>query len=128
VRKGVRDRTHKEVVALAGEACREWVGKFEADPGPADILEMIRDLHDRLLSEEWPLAVERVGNRSALEQWFGTTADSILSAHALEIDQNSRDRLLTEICRAVNDALDRLIRHAGGQLRARPQRAPLPKA
>lgn len=94
---------------------------FEADPGPAETLRFLRKFHSRLLNEEWPLAKERVDDRSGLEQWFGPTADMILSSHALTVDRDSRDRLLVEICRAVNDGLERLVRHAEGDYASDPK-------
>lgn len=93
--------THKQVVALSGERYKFWAGLWSDDP-PSELEALQRMAKD-------------VGARDdRLEVWYGRAADALLRAEGIKTDEDSRLRLMREIHRAEMQALEGLIRNAGG--------------
>lgn len=95
--------THKQVIALAGAWYRDFVEKLEDDPGKPFVFEKL---------------LEGVGDRlddpAKLRAEMAPSADEVLSAHALVVDEDSRDRLMVAMRDAIRDAAGTLRRRAEG--------------
>ncbi|SBW12739.1 Site-specific recombinase XerD [uncultured Alphaproteobacteria bacterium] len=101
--------THKQVVALAGEVYREWLGHFADDPGSSDV---------------WAMLVEVQQNARAaakLVEWVGPAVDGLLLKRGLRTDDASRVKLVEEVDRAMLQAAEQLRRNASGDYRPDPQ-------
>lgn len=94
VREGPRRLTHKEAVALAGEAYRTLIERVEEDPGPATGW-AIREAQN-LQADFGKFGLGRAGlkigvgeaerRRVSLEELLGPVADGFLSRRGLIID------------------------------------------
>jgi integrase len=117
--KGPRRLTHKQAVALAGEAYREWMARFEEDPGASE--RWVREEADNLRAEfgRYGAASLRIASRDELragsmEARFGSIADATLAKRRLLIDDESRARLLKELLSASRQAAITLMKRAEG--------------
>lgn len=95
--------THKQVIALAGAWYREFVEKLEDDPGQPFVFERLREGVGERLDDPAKLRVE-----------MAPSADEVLSAHALVVDEDSRERLMVAMRDAIRDAAGTLKRRAEG--------------
>lgn len=102
--EGPRRITHKQTLALAGEAYRDLVGLFEEDPGAAETWETILSLHSKAMA----------GGDITREKWFGPSLDQTLARHRLVIDAVSRTALLDAFGEAISLASERVGRFAVG--------------
>ena len=122
VREGPRRLTHKEAVALAGEAYRTLVERVEDDPGPVAGW-AIREAQN-LQAEFGKFGFGRAGlkigvgeadrRRESLEELLGPVADGFLSRRGLIIDAESRARLLEQLLSADRQASLLNLRRAEG--------------
>lgn len=108
LRTGPVSLTHKQTVALAGEAYRELVAAFEDNPGHAGAWEAVIRLH----------ASKMASDMATLEEWYGPTIDEVLARHRLIIDGQSREALFIRVGVALVQAADRLRRNAQGDYSA----------
>jgi integrase len=128
LRKGPRRLTHRETVALAGEAYAEVVSGNEDDPGSAE--KWLREEAANLLAEfgmrgkhtghgKYGLQIASHEERRGadMEARFGPVADTILRRHRLIIDRESRQRLLAQVLSAVRQGHLLLVNRAGGDYR-----------
>ncbi|TCK30762.1 hypothetical protein EV667_0862 [Ancylobacter aquaticus] len=120
--------THKQTLALAGEAYRMLVEKHEDDPGPIepwDVAMIVNAtaLAGQPLGRDWPLRIETKEERRlrALEQRFGVVADQVLARNGLVVDEKSRAELLFQVGLAYNQATVRLSNNAGGDYSPDPK-------
>lgn len=104
LRNGPTPLTHKQTVALAGEAYRALVGAFEDDPGDVDVWAAAVRKNAAVLAQE----------QEAIEKWFGPTVDELLASHGLQTDNNSRKALIDRVSLAVTKASARLAQNASG--------------
>jgi len=112
LRNGPTRLTHRQVVALAGEAYREVVQTFEDDPGNPTRWEWLAGYYQNNLLRflDGPAADSSEGTGLAL-------IDSLLAKHGLVVDRDSVERLLREIQRALVEAAQRLKTVAEGDYR-----------
>lgn len=120
IRKGPQPLDLRTTVALCGEVYREWVGAIEAEPGPVTIWATLAEKNAELS------ATQGEARRSALEGWYGTTADDVLSRHGVLPDVASRDRLLEQIHDTVARASGTLHRRAEGDYDPDPHESRYP--
>jgi len=104
LRTGPITLTHKQSLALAGEAYQAFVATFEDDPGSPEVWEAGIRLHAAKLASE----------PDTIEQWLGPSIDEVLARHRLIIDKASWERLLINVGVALAQAADRLRRNAAG--------------
>ncbi|MFG1246025.1 DUF6538 domain-containing protein [Xanthobacter flavus] len=103
LRSGPARLTHKQVVALAGVWYRGFVAHLEDDPGKPFVFEKLRQAFSEGLDDPAKLRSE-----------MGSLADDVLAAHALTVDDNSRDALMAAMRDAIRDAAETLLRRAKG--------------
>ena len=155
LRSGPTSLSQKESVALSGEVYQLFVEKFEENPGTPSAWTAVKAfnravIEGRLhtgpqLTNEQPyeegLAIEVFGDDltaginampesrsdAALERRFGWLTDWVLTKHALNVDIESRRRLLQDIGRATTEAARRLKRNAGGDFSPDPVADRFPK-
>lgn len=119
--------THKQTLALAGEAYRMLVEKHEDDPGPVQLWDLALHMNARALAAtpvgSWPLRIETREERRlrALEQRFGIVTDRVLTRHGLFVDDESRAELLFQVGLAFNQATIQLSNNAGGDYSPDPR-------
>lgn len=109
IRTGPTEVAFKTLNAIAGQHYREVVQMLEEEPGEAAIWEAHRGLLVRL--DESP---------EARHQWYGPTADKLLSAHGINADQTSRTRLIEELHAVSKQYGDVNLRRAKGDFRPDP--------
>lgn len=124
LRKGPVSLTHKQTIALSGEAYRLFAEGMEDDPGSMELWDAILEGNAQALAG--PLGgaghVLIIGDQQQrmdllLEERFGWLADRVLSGHHLQIDEPSRKALLFQIAHAVNDAAIKLQQNVAGDYR-----------
>ncbi|RYE10795.1 MAG: hypothetical protein EOP22_02645 [Hyphomicrobiales bacterium] len=108
LRHGPRRLTQKEVVALSGEAYREFVAGAEDDPGNRARWEYVRDW----VQHTWPIFAPGDGADGASTGL--PYLDRVLAMHGLVVDLDSRKRLHDELGRVLMLAADRLNSNAHG--------------
>jgi hypothetical protein len=132
LRRGPTTLTHKQTVALAGELYRDWVDALENDPRSPQLWETAkRDAERCLDSYSNPPALvilrpPKTKYAGILENRFGGLADVILARRGLVIDEDSRERLLVQVAKAMLDAASRLHANAGGDYRPDTNRERFP--
>lgn len=115
-REGPRRLTQKECVTIAGILYRDLAQSFEDNPGDAEIWQLVREANERATTSP-----ERT------EQWFGPSADELLSKLGIVTDRASRAALLQEVAKAFNEAAAKLKRNAEGDFRPDPIADRFPK-
>lgn len=120
--------THKQTLALAGEAYRMLVEKHEDDPGPIELWDVAMHLNVRALAAEPSgpspsLRIETKEERRlrGLERRFGRATDRTLARHGLVVDDKSRSELLFQIGLAFSQAAVQLSNNAGGDYSPDPR-------
>ncbi len=103
LRSGPARLTNKQVVALAGVWYRGFVAHLEDDPGKPFVFEKLRQA-----------VSEGLDDPAKLRSEMGPLADDVLAAHALTVDDNSRDALTAAMRDAIRDAAETLLRRAQG--------------
>lgn len=132
VRKGPRRLTHKETVALAGEAYAALVAAAEDDPGSAE--GWVRHEVANLQAEfgQYGRTALKIGGTDAeraaasLEERFGSTASALLARRGLVVDKDSRARLLDQMLHADRQGALLNMRRAGGDYSPDPQAGRFP--
>ncbi|MEJ1157333.1 tyrosine-type recombinase/integrase [Prosthecomicrobium sp. N25] len=147
LREGPNKLTHKQLVALSGEAYRLLVARYQDDPGSCDIWACVK-ANNRAAREgrvnDVPLldpdnlerersAVGRFGpdltsglnalplGPEVLEARYGKLADWVLYANQLHISRQCRTNFIVQIDQAVTDAAWRLKRNAAGDYTPDPK-------
>jgi len=112
LREGPVRLTQRQVVALAGEAYREFTNKFTDDPGDPTRWEWAAGFYEHALLEFL--------NRQVADSSAGTglpLVDRLLAKHGLVVDRDSIERLFLEIRRVMVEAAKRLQQVAEGDFR-----------
>ncbi len=117
-RAGPVSLTHKQVIALAGDWYRGFVGKFEDEPGPVAVWEGFQ----RGLTPEVVLKLKHPRRTLMIDpdtyflrEAMADFVDETLAEHAIpEIDIASRDKLSTALWQTIRDAAATLERRARG--------------
>lgn len=110
LRRDVVDLSHKQILALAGEAARAIVRAFEDEPGSPQIWKEILRLQVS--------AGAAADYEASLERWLGSTVDGLLSAERLMISPASRSALLQRSHVSLAEAAIDLLRKAEGDYSA----------
>lgn len=156
VRSGPRPLTHKQIIALAGDAYRRLADGFDHEPGSREqwtaVKAFNRAAREGRVSDLPPLQPHRIdASRDALSSWpedisaalnllpqdervrviamerrFGFLTDWVLAMRGVVTDEESRRRLLAEIDKATTEAAVNLKAKAGGDYRPDPNAARFP--
>lgn len=120
LREGPQRLTQRNVVALAGEVYASTVAASEDDPGHS--MRWGSELVANAMAEEglfgWRQAII-IGDaadrrRVSINDRFGALLDTHLARRVLQVDEETRSRLLDAVGQAFDDAATRLIRNARG--------------
>jgi integrase len=126
LRAGPVRLTHKQAVALSGRAYRAFANGLEDSPKTAALWEGVLAANRAAVAGKLSgvaslLLLDDDGRkRVALEQRFGEWADVILAGEGLQVDAESRHRLIVELARSMTDAAEKLKRNAEGDYRPDP--------
>ncbi|WP_108461531.1 DUF6538 domain-containing protein [Devosia naphthalenivorans] len=101
--------TQRQVVALAGEVYRMFKAA-EDDPGDAARWSNAAEINNRVLAGQTLF----IGREYGMEKRFGPFVDLVLAKHTLRIEDDSRQRLLEQTAKAMQEATALLIRRAEG--------------
>jgi integrase len=102
-RKGPQPVPHAQLVALAGLIYREFMDTARDEPGSPEMWDLVRKVGEGAMAKP-----------GGAEQWYGPSADKVLSQEAVVPDAASRARLLGEVHRAVLLAAEQRKRQAEG--------------
>ncbi|MBB3903591.1 site-specific integrase [Methylobacterium brachythecii] len=132
VREGPRRLTHKEAVALAGEAYSAWTEAFEDDPGPPEMWAQVTAHNVQADAGTFGRAAFFIGpdegrRARSMEERFGRGADAVLARHGLIVDADSRARLIDQIGRAMLQAGEANFARADGDYSPDPAAVRFPK-
>lgn len=118
LRNGPVTLTHKQAVALSGDVFKMFLGAIENDPGSPEIWEHVIALNNEAVEGKYgqhPLTIPTSKTAiDSLEKRFGEFVDVILSKRSLEIDQESRAKVLKQTAQALTDAAEQAKRFAHG--------------
>lgn len=101
--------TQRQIVGLAGEVYRMFK-VAEDDPGDATRWSKAVEVNNRVLAGQTMF----IGREYGMEKRFGPFVDLVLAKHTLRIDDGSRQRLLEQTAKAMQEAAALLIRRAVG--------------
>ncbi|SEQ52032.1 hypothetical protein SAMN05428969_3340 [Devosia sp. YR412] len=101
--------TQRQVVALAGEAYGIFKGA-EDDPGDAAIWSKVTQENARTMAGK----TLYIGREHGMENRFGPFVDLVLANHHLQIDDDSRRKLIEQTAIAMQEAAALLLRRANG--------------
>lgn len=107
-REGPKLLSHRDAVALAGEAYKLWMGFFEDNPVNAEIWQREAAVCRTILEEDskpplkrWGGVVPQIGKAPTGEERFGFLADQVLADHSLVLSSPDRMRFIQEIVKAI---------------------------
>jgi len=118
LRNGPVTLTHKQAVALSGDVFKMFLGAIENDPGTPEIWEHVIALNNEAVEGKYgqhPLTIPTSQTAiDSLEKRFGEFVDVLLSKRSLEIDQESRIKVLKQTAQAMTDTAVQAKRFAQG--------------
>ncbi|WP_029064080.1 DUF6538 domain-containing protein [Labrenzia sp. DG1229] len=117
---GPQKLTNKQVFALAGRFYRVFAETLEDNPGSTAMWQRVKEAND-FAAKGGPLGMLGIGNEAKakgiareMEDRFGPFLDVFLNEEGLEVDTDSRRRLLKAFRDAGDRAADKLERNAEG--------------
>jgi integrase len=122
VRSGRHPLTAKQITSLAGDAYRMFGETLEDDPLTPSVWERAIEQNRVAMEGRLPIHIGSTDERlrNALEFRFGALVDGVLSTRCLEIDDDSRFKLLKATGRALTEAAEKLKRNAEGDFAPDP--------
>lgn len=117
IRSGPQRLTHKQVVSLSGEIYGLVVDEYEDDPDTPEKWDRVIRMNRMLREGGLPFYDGSTDTRirTGLEDIFGPVVDLVLSKRGIEIDDDSRDRLLRRTGAVLEPAAERLKQNAEGR-------------
>ncbi|MCI2395087.1 DUF6538 domain-containing protein [Aliiroseovarius sediminis] len=111
----------QKIAALCGVFYRDYMTMLEVEPGEAEVWHEIQRLNAQLDAS--------VGNAPCkLSKWYAPTVDELLLQHTLVVDEQSRERLLTQIHQTMRLASEQQLKHAQGDYSPDPNLDRFPDA
>ncbi|MBV0912535.1 DUF6538 domain-containing protein [Anianabacter salinae] len=105
LRNELTQLTHKQAVALAGEARNTFIDLLDEEPGSASLWEDVAEAD--LAARQGRLNALAIPNDTTLaidlERRFGGLANAVLRRRGLVVDAGSRARLVTQLSQAMQD-------------------------
>lgn len=114
LRAGTQRLTDEQVAALAGEAYRDAIAAYGADPGEPEGWEGSQSALEAALDAA---DEDTAGGLAKLEAAVGGDVDGLLSRHGLRVDADTRERVLQRVAIALHGASGTLRRRAYGDFR-----------
>jgi integrase len=125
IRKGPQKLSHKEAVALAGEIYRAFVQTFEEDPGSYERWANVLEANEQASVGGYGRGALMIGHQAkvkrSMEDRFGAMTDALVTSKGLVIDKESRERVLVEVGKALDQAASQLKRFADGDYSPDPR-------
>jgi integrase len=124
LRAGTQRLTSEQVAALAGEAYADALRQFGSDPGEPEGWEGSQGALEEALD-----ALDEEGHkgRDRLEAVVGSDVDALLTRRGLQVDVETRQRLLREVGLALHHVSTVLQRRGHGDFRPDPEAARFPE-
>ncbi|WP_147276124.1 DUF6538 domain-containing protein [Pelagibacterium lacus] len=109
--------THKQIVALSGEAYRAF-SALEDDPGDPEIWQRVRSANEAAFTGD----ILYIGNETqrheeAMRRRFGAFVDATLQRKHLRVDEQTYGKLLEQFGKAMDEASELLHRRSLGDYR-----------
>ena len=126
LRAGVQALSLKQAVALAGVLYGSFAEAFEDDPGPVEawhrVLALNRDDRRARAFDKVAGSTGMTARREfpGMENRFDRLVNIFLGSEALIVDEQSRELLINEFNRALDEAATKLLRNAEGDFRPDP--------
>jgi len=108
LRSGPITLTNQQITALAGILYREETSALADEPGSSEAWDHVVRIH------------RQAREAGKLEQWLGPSVDDLLRRQGLNIDSQSRSRLIEAVDAAAIQASEQLRRNAKGDYRPDP--------
>lgn len=125
VRKGPQKLSQKDAVALAGEIYRTFVKAFEENPGSYERWANVLEMNDQAKAGDYGKAALMIDHRSkvrrSMEERFGNLTDALLRGKGLVLDKESRERVLQEVSKSLDQAASQLKNYADGDYSPDPK-------
>lgn len=115
LRSGPITLTNQQITALAGILYREETSALADEPGSPEVWDHVVRIH------------RQAREAGKLEQWLGPSVDDLLRRQGLNIDSQSRSRLIEAVDAAAIQASEQLRRNAKGDYRPDPDAARFPE-
>jgi len=115
LRSGPITLTNQQITALAGLLYREETSALADEPGSPEAWDHVVRIH------------RQAREAGKLEQWLGPSVDDLLRRQGLNIDNQSRSRLIEAVDAAAIQASEQLRRNAKGDYRPDPDAARFPE-
>lgn len=129
LRAGPKPLSHKQRVALAGLLYHAFADGLAEDPSDPELWARVKATNKDalygplpgLMIGATPAEIAQKERAAAIERRFGGLVDLILQREGIVTDAESRNALLREAARALNEAAAKLERNANGDYRPDPQ-------
>jgi len=125
VRKGPKKLSHKEAVALAGEIYRTFVETFGEDPGSYERWADVLEVNEQAKAGGYGRGALMIGHQAkvkrSMEDRFGAMTDALVRSKGLVIDGESRERVLIEVSKGLDQAASQLKKFADGDYSPDPR-------
>lgn len=108
IRRGPQPVPLKVIMELCGTFYVEWVRPVEREPGSPSMWETLEKRNNALGSKTGDARI------AALESWYGSTADDLLTRAGFLADEASRERLLDRLHDTAVRATETLYRRSEG--------------
>jgi hypothetical protein len=125
VRNGPQKLSQKDAVALAGEIYRTFLEAFEENPGSYERWANVLEMNDQAKAGGYGRAALMIDHQSKLqrsmEERFGNLTDALLGGRGLVLDKDSRERVLQEVSKSLDQAASQLKKNADGDYSPDPR-------
>jgi len=115
LRSGPITLTNQQITALAGLLYREETSALADEPGSPEAWDHVVRIH------------QQAREAGKLEEWLGPSVDDLLRRQGLNIDSQSRSRLIEAVDAAAIQASEQLRRNAKGDYRPDPDAIRFPE-
>jgi integrase len=118
VRKGPQALSHRDAVALSGEIYRAFTSALEDDPGTYERWANVLEMNDQARAGDYGRGALMIGQaakiKRSMEERFGPLTDALLRGKGLILDAVSRERVLAQVSKSLDQASAQLKRYADG--------------
>ncbi len=125
VRKGPQKLSQKDAVALAGEIYRAFVETFDENPGSYERWANVLEVNEEARAGNFGIGSLMIGHgakvRRSMDDRFGPITDSIVRHKGLVIDTESRERVLIEVSKGLDQAAYQIKKFADGDYSPDPR-------
>jgi integrase len=125
IRKGPSSLSQKQAVALAGELYRAFVKDFEENPGSYEKWANVLLMNEEARSGDYGRGALMIAHKAkvqrSMEDRFGPLTDALLRGKGLVLCEDSRERVLSEVSKALDQAASQIKKFADGDYAPDPR-------